>query len=62
MRKVLLKNKKFVIFLTGNEERIEFDNLYDFELNKKQEEEDGNGFRCWVELVHNDELLIIGLD
>tara|TARA_R110002012_G_scaffold318949_1_gene538240 strand:+ start:872 stop:1060 length:189 start_codon:yes stop_codon:yes gene_type:complete len=62
MKKAILKNKEFVLFLTGNEERIVFDEMYDFELAKKQEEESGNGFRCWVEVVHNDELLIIGLD
>ncbi len=62
MKKVSLKNKEFVIFLTGNEEKIAFDEMYDFELEKKQAEQRGDGYRCWLEVVHNDELLIIGLD
>ena len=62
MNKAIIKTKKFVLFLTGSGERIAFDEIYDFELAKKQEEESGNGFRCWVEVTHNDELLIIGLD
>ena len=62
MKKAIIETKKFVLFLTGSEERILFDEVYDFELAKKQEEESGNGFRCWIEVAHNDELLIIGLD
>ena len=62
MKRAILNNKQFVLWLTFNQERIEFDDLHSLELAKKQEENEGNGFRCWVEVEHNDELLIIGLD
>lgn len=62
MKKITIKNKTFVLFLTGNKEKIIFDDVYDFELKRKQTEQDGDGFMCWVEVVHNGELLLIGLD
>ena len=62
MKKVIIKSKTFVLFLTGHGERIEFDNTYDFELAKKETEQDGDGFRCWIEVERNSELLVIGLD
>ena len=62
MKKVIIKNKTFVLFLTGHNEKNEFDNTYDFELAKKEAEQGGDGFRCYAEVIHNNELLIIELD
>jgi len=62
MKRTPVKNKTFVLFLTGYEEKITFDDVYDFESAKKEAEHDGNGFRCWLEVTHNNELLVISLD
>lgn len=61
MERVTLKDKTYILFLTGNEERVEFDSFYDFELAQKEAEKEGNGFKCWIEAEHNNELLVISI-
>ena len=58
----IIKKPRFVIFLTASAEELSFNEVYDFELTKKEVESDGDGFRSWVEFEHNDELLKVPLD
>lgn len=57
-----IQDKKFILFLTGNCERFEFDERLDFERAKKEAEKEGNGFKSWLQIDHNNETLIVSMD